>query len=423
MPLECTPTMVDTQAKLERLEGTSFETEARDTAQRVRRAVADALASVQADPTRPQSVGHLLGLDKSLAWKIAKVVSDEDALAAVARIPARAGQRILSDALRAAGASAAVLKELSAALAEFDALIERHAGDRETFGMMIAALTPEGRRQLEEGHRRLSYQGNSATWGVQARVQISAHFAVPSRHNPDMIDLAIVSGLIDLRRLRNDTPWAVASLRGFHDDGSTVEPNPMEGIDPAWKPVQGPPLLPQFCSPNLPPLNLVSREDGVMRFEVGAGPIGNTAAVTCVTGWILRSEVQRWRSDLDALGEHLVTLATPAELLVHDVFLHRDLWPHNPPVTHCYSLLPGGPVYPRGGRNRGLLPMVDPLLNIGSPPDATLPEAPRHHQIVAAVFKRLGFEPSEFRGVRFRLRYPPIPAIVTTRYPLLERPR
>ena len=415
--------MIDTQAKLERLEGTSFEAEARATAQRVRRAVADALASVQADPTRPQSVGHLLGLDKSLAWKVARVVGDEDALAAVARIPARAGQRILSDALRAAGATAPVLKELASALGEFESLIERHSGDRETFGMMIAALTPEGRRQLEEGHRRLSYQGNSATWGVQARVHISAHFAMPSRQDPDMLDLAIVSGLLDLRRLRNDTPWAVASLRGFHDDGSAVEAIPVEGIDPGWTPSQGPPLISQFCSPNLPPLNLVSREEGVMRFEVGAGPIGNTAAVTCVTGWILRAEVERWRSEMDALGEHVVTLATPTELLVHDVFLHRDIWPQTPPSAHCYSLLPGIPVYPRGGRVRGLLPLTDPVINLGSSPDATLPEAPRYHQIVAAVFKRLGHEPSEFRGARFRLRYPPIPALITTRYPLAERPR
>ncbi|MGH7131058.1 MAG: hypothetical protein ACREJO_03840 [Phycisphaerales bacterium] len=415
--------MIDTQAKLERLEGTGFEAEARATSQRVRRAVADALGSVQADPTRPQSVGHLLGLDKSLAWKVARVVSDEDALAAVARIPGRGGQRILIEALRTTGATVAVLKELGAALEEFEGLIERHAGDRETFGMMIAALTPEGRRQLDEGHRRLSFQGNSATWGVQARVQISAHVVVPSRQNPDLLDLAIVSGLLDLRRLRNDTPWAVASLRGFHDDGSTVNSSPAEGIDPTWKPSQGPPLMPQFCSPNLPPLQLVSREDGVTRFEIGAGAVGNTAGVTCITGWILRSDVERWRSGLDELGEHFVSLVTPAELLVHDVFLHRDLWPQLPPTAHCYSLLPGGPVYPRGGRTRGLLPLVDPLLNLGSPPDATLPEAPRYHQIIAAVFKRIGFEPTEFRGVRFRLRYPPIPALVTMRYPLPERPR
>ena len=44
-------------------------------------------------------------------------------------------------------------------------------------------------------------------------------------HDPEILDFATVTGLADLRRLRSDVPWAVASVRQYNDDGTPPEPD------------------------------------------------------------------------------------------------------------------------------------------------------------------------------------------------------
>lgn len=398
-----------------------FEAQTRALADRVRAALGAALASAQANPRRPHTVGKALGLDKSLAWKIGRIASRDDALTAIARIPGRSGQRLVLDALRSAAVPPDQTQELEAALDEFEAFVGTHAGDRETFQAMVAALTPEGRTRVDEGHRRLAFQGNCATWGVQARAQVSVHFAAPSKSAPDMLDLAVISGLVDLQRLRQNVPWSVATVRTFHDDGSPV-PAHIEGIDQSWRPGSGPPLLREFCSNPLPPLSIATTHDGVSRYRIDQGPIGRTGGVTCYTGWISRACFSRWKSKQDQFGEHFVTLGTPAELLVHELYLHRDCWPIEPPRVACYGQLPGGPVYPHDGRDASVLPLADPVVPLSTPSVQDPDGLPRHSEMVELAIARLGHKPSDFRGVRFLLRYPPIPAVLAFRYPLSERP-
>jgi hypothetical protein len=378
------------------------------------------MTSVDADASQPQGLSRRFGLDKSLTWKISKIVQEDDPFAAVAHLPGPSSLRALVRAFEGAGAKADTIQAVRDAVAAFDRMVGVHSGDRITFDMMVDNLMVDGRQQRMEAHRRTLFRGFSATWGVQARVQVCLNFIAPS-HDPDWVDLAWLSGLIDFRRLRRDAVWAMASARKVQDDGTLMSVGPLKAIDPEFADDGVAPLLGDFCSEPRPDINIATGPDGMIRYELLEGPVGNTAAASCVIGIHAKAFVRRTRQENDTLGEHGARLYTPAELLIHDLFVHEELEYALSPTIHLYSQMPSGPVYPASGRDAGQLPLEEKVLPLGSsPPDPVTPELPRYGSMVQYVFERLGWNAERFHGFRFKMRYPPIPAIAVFRYALPE---
>jgi hypothetical protein len=395
----------------------AFDLHVRHVAHRVRASLAETLSQLGIDPTKPQVMSRQLGLDKSLAWKTSRLVSDDDPFAAMPRLPGRSGQKILIKALEQAGATRDALKSVQDSMDEFERLVEIHAGDRETLEVMVANLSPQGASERDETSRKLAFQGNSAIFGVQARVQHTLHVVTPSA-TPDYVDIAVINGLVDLRRLRSDTPWAVAILRSYNDAGIEKEYGHVATLDGQTLPPNTLPLLKDFSSPHLPPLLTSRTTDGGVRFELPPGTVGNTGACTCVNGWISRAAGCIRRTPDDQFGEHGIHWNTPTEVAVFDLFVHRSLTFAHHPKAVVYSQLPGGPTYPRDGHERGMLPLSEPLIELGAPPELTAPELPKYRSLVETATRALGFPTTDFVGFRLRLRYPPIPTMTVFRYAL-----
>jgi ribosomal silencing factor RsfS len=402
-------------------EGTpAFNIHVRGVTQRVRSALAEALAAVGADATKPQSIARQLKLDKSLAWKAARIVTDTDPFAAIPRLPGRSGVKILMESLDAASAPQSMMSELRDAMSEFDKMVVTHAGSRETLQMMLANVSKEGQAERDEAHRKMAFQGNSAIWGVQARVQLGLHFVAPNAKDSSRLDLGTISGLIDFKRLRQDAPWAVAYRQSLDDEGRPIRLDAMEPIDDSVEPNEVP-VLKAFCSSSLPKFRAQPTNKGAVRFEIGAGPVGITGSATCVTGWINRSTATYYAQPDDQFGELMVHLNTPVEVLIHDCYVHRSLDLHDP-ETLVYSQLPGGLTYPSDGREFGILPIAGDIIDLGDGlTNLTTAEVPRFRPMVETALARIGHSASDFRGIRFRLRYPPIPTLSVMRYHLPER--
>jgi len=397
-----------------------FENDLRAAVQGVRGALAEMVAAVDVDATRPQQMARDVGLDKSLSWKLSRILSDDDAVATAMHLPGKAGIRIVLKSFEKAGASTASLDALRAAVAAFDRVIETHCGDRETLDLMLGHLRRDGNGQHDETQRKKSFQGNSAIWGVQARVHLAAHLVAPNAGDPEMIDYAIVSGLVDFRRLRNDVPWAVASVRSYSDDGSPLPPEDFEPLDPSVAANEAP-LLREFSTQPAPRFRITAGTAGTTRYEIAEGPVGKSGAITCLTGWASRHSHPRHRTEHDTFGEHLVNLITPAELLIFDLFVHRALEFNLPPQVMLYSQLPGGPVYPNTGREQGLLPLRETMIDLGAGrPDVITPEIPRYHALAEMAMRRLGGSPDDYQGYRLKMRYPPIPTLALYRHVLPE---
>lgn len=400
-----------------------FTSDARASVQRLRSSLAAAFSALDADPSRPQSLARQFNLDKSLAWRISKVLTAADPLRAVLHVPGRSGLRIVLRTLENAGCAAPMLAEIRLAIRDFESLIERHAGDRETLAMMVENLDPDSGRRRAESHRKMSFVGNSATWGVRAHTHLSSHILAPSAASNDTLDVATACGLLGFRRLRPEAPWAVATIRGYqNDDGTSLPSANVTPIDESAAALHGAPILAEFSSSPLPALRVMRDAHGSTRLEIVEGPIGKTAAATCLAAWIRRNSVPIFREESNKYGELFVMLNTPAEVLYHDVFIHRALPFQSNPAVFVYSQLPGGPVYPSGGREKGLLPIAENLVDLGMPPFVTTRDVPRYRELFETVCRRAGWDPADIHGYRFRLKYPPIPAIAVFRFELPQRP-
>jgi len=379
--------------------------------------------AVNADVTRPQEISRQFGLNKNLTWKISKILSDDSPEAVVRHLPGRPGLAILMRTLEKAGAPASERVAFERAVDEYDAFIRDHAGDRDTLGVMVASFGGP-QLQREEDSRRLSFQGNSATWGVQARLQLSVHLVLPSRQTGRM-DIVVVSALVDFRRLRADVVWPIAVVRSASDSGSPLVAQ-AEPLDSSVVPGEAP-LMHRFSSLPASMLRAAPGASGSRRYELRPGSVGRMSVVTCVVGRVNRGIVSPWKTETDEWGEHFVSLNTPAELLIHEIWMHRDLPLARPPASalptaHVYGQLPGVPAYPSDARDQGLLPISATCQSVETLGADSLPEFPQYSELIEAACVAVGCHAGEFSGVRLRLPYPPMPALAVIRYPLADAP-
>ncbi len=398
-----------------------FSDHARAVVRSVRGAFSELLTSVGADPQAPQEFGRQFKLNKNLAWKISKLVQTDDPSVALAQMPGTAGINIFLRSVESAGASSTLLETARQAIREYDDLIRTHSGDRATLEIMASELSPVSRRQRDENHRKLLFQGASYVWGAHARVSLKVGLVGPSR-KAGRLDFASVSALIDFRRFRSDVTWVMASRRSRNDDGSKMDTPSLEPIDRRFGQADQAPLLEDFCSKPLPELRKVDTLTGT-DFELVEGPVGNAGARTCVFGVIQRN-IPYCRSPENEWGEHSAVSDTPAEWLIVDLFIHERFTFAIPPEAALYSELgANGVTYPARGREKHRLPLSEPLQDLATGPLlVATPEVPNYRQMVQTVFDRMGWDPQYFHGFRMKMAYPPIPAAFVLRYRLPDAP-
>ncbi len=403
--------------ELQPLEPPSFTAEFERTLHGLRASLTEVLAAIGADPGRPFRMAGALGLNKNLAWKVARIVNAPSGYEAVQHVPGPGGIKILLAALAKHGAGERELDELRGALDAFDRMVRVHSGDRATLELMLGSIAPDRvDPQRLESNRKLSFQGNSATWGVQARVRVGVQLIAPSADNPEEVDVGTVAGFLDFRRLR-PTAWPLLMNIGYSED---------DRGEPAHRPLAGdpndPPLLRDFCTSPLPEIRTVPRPDG-KTYELCEGPVGHTAASNCIFGWLARNVGSAYREgDEYEVAELMVQLNTPVEILVHDFLVHRELPFRGAPELHLYSLMHGPVPFPLWKQEHHRIPCAETLEELGEgPPLMPTPHVPRHRELVQTACAGAGWDLADFRGYRLVMRYPPIPTMPVLSYPLAKR--
>jgi hypothetical protein len=387
-----------------------FRQDCKDVLQQLRGALIEALSAIGVDPAQPQAAARRLGLNRNLAWKVSRIVAATDAFSAVPHVPGRGGFEILIKALGDAGADPACLARVGSSAEAFAGLIERHAGDRPTFELVASGFVADaGRKEALVQARRDAFRGNSAIWGVQARVLLTTHLLAPSVDEPGRVDLVLINGLVDLRRLSLDVSWPLFRQQGWDADGN---PRPMDGepLEPGADPSEVP-LLRSFCSADLPEIQAVRGEHETI-YQLPAGTVGRAGEMTCMYGSRVRSA-----GAAQAMGDELVcelgaNLKTPVEMVQMDVLVHEDLGWSDVRKAELMSRLDGpaapagagGPEAPRltlessvHELGKGLVPMATPLV-------------PRYGELLSYAFECTGWDPATFRGSRIVVPYPPMPA-------------
>jgi hypothetical protein len=190
---------------------------------------------------------------------------------------------------------------------------------------------------------------------------------------------------------------------------------PVEAIDPRFAGPEQCPLMGDFCSENLPPLRRIDYSQGVS-FELVEGPMGNTGSLSCAVGTVQRG-IPFLAGPDNEWGEHRAMCDMPTELMIVDLFVHRELAFAIPPSVSLHSEMAAGGS--DGPKLRRSLPLSEPLQDLGrGPQPPTTPEYPRYKALTRAVFARLAADPADFHGFRVKLPYPACPTSILLRYRL-----
>ena len=366
-------------------------------------ALTEMLTEVGADVSRPQEVSRKLLLDKSLSWKLSRIVGATEVHEALQHLPGDAAVRILIRAVERAGGSAKLRQKTQQMIGSLQETVRARIGDKATLELVVDALPDETGERLSVS-RKLAFRGNSAIWGVQARVRFNTIMLRPNAADPEMIDSALVAGWVDFRRLRHDAKWTVFRRHSFSDQQNKLADAP---IDPA-EPVDGPMFLRKFCSPNMPQIESVV-QDGMRLDELGASEVGNSGMFTYVFGSVVRALGSRYGPE-GATVTFVANVSAPAEHLQFDMLVHRDCGFALKQQVRTLAKLT---VLDTPPQDSDVLPIQVMSRDLGRfPPVVTSPLMASYGEIIADAARMLGWDLGEFSGTRHLMGYPPFPSTV-----------
>jgi hypothetical protein len=370
-----------------------------------------------ADPRTPQEVSRRFGLNRQLTWKLARVINAADPIASLDYLPGQEGVELAIAAFERAGAPHDAVARLRAAVEEFTRVVQVHAGGREELALILESMGLLEHERPAESSRELAYRGNSAIWGVQARARAMIAFVAPSASGADKLDVVFISGQVGVRRLRPSG----RSLLCRHRDSRGSPTITIESLGSGSEGKSGPALMTEFCSPNMPPLSIETVAGG---FDVllPSGPVGNLATLDCYFGYIARGYAAH-RGSANAFGVLGIPITIPVEMVVFDLVFHRSLAIGETVEALLYGAADRSPerstTDEQDPHARDRLPMSErPLELAGRPPALSTPVVPAITRIAEHVYKRMGWDPKEFQGLRLQVPYPPASSYVEMRWPL-----
>lgn len=375
----------------------------------------DLLTSVGGDPRRPQELSRRFGVDKTLAWKISRVIGATETEAALEHMPGEAAFDILLSALQRAGVRPAEIVRARSVLKSYRDAIEHRVGDRSTLEIVVDALPSQKRDRLALS-RKLAFRGNSGIWGVQARVRVNTVILKPNAIDPQQVDSILIGGWVDFRRMRPDVQWTLFRRRSFRRHAQATHDVP---IDPD-EPVNGPMLLRRFCSGSMPQIHAVDGGEAGVAYELGPGPVGNSGMFTCFFGSLHERLGPRVAEGPSEQADFYAMISAPVETLLFDLIAHESLSIAHHASVSVHGVLTNTPGVVAG---KNQLPVEPQTHEIGGhPPMLTTPLVPEYADVIDHTFRQVGWDAREFVGQRFTLDHPPFPSTVVVSFPLEAKP-
>lgn len=364
----------------------------------------------------PTRLSRELGIDTKLAWKILKLVGLENVFEAGQYVPGESAAKVFLKACRKRGVEKESELALRNALADLRELIATHAGSRRAFNTLLASQASDGHSPVESEQRRAAFEANRHIWGVQARTLFRTAL-VGCPEGGDACDIALLTGYVDLCRMRPNTPWRISQSYAV-DGAGQVAPalrEPIWGTGPARTGVH---RVREFCSH--PETGLTRLESpGCVDYVLEGGDVGTAAAQTVVTGETMRSVNPRHRTENfhDLAIAHRVR--TPVENFVSDFIVRKDLLGDSLPSPRHYCALFYGTVI-REYLELDRLPLREELEEIDLDQASQLDGYEPYGALLHGSFERLDWAIDEFRFFRLQVHFPPVPSVYLVHYLLSD---
>ncbi|MBS0196653.1 MAG: hypothetical protein JSR77_07835 [Planctomycetes bacterium] len=357
-------------------------------------------------------------MNRNLTWKLSRVMTAQAPFAALNHLPGQQGLDLALAAMGKAGAPQQLLDAVRNAMKNFVEVAQRHVGDRDHLELALESMGLFERESRLETGRELAYRGNSMIWGVQARTRFAVTVVGPDGEGA--MGFAQVAGLIGFRRLRPTARWRLARRQVQDDSGKEMANIGLEEIE-ARGPGDTPFIVKEFCSPGVPQIEMVPGPEG-LEYILPGGPVGNQGAFDVFFGFIARG-LPMYRDNTNMFGSSGTSITLPAETLLCDLIIHRGVpMPHKPEFL-TYGFPHGGADGPGSQTVQNELPINQDIIELaGSPPAVATPLVPNYRQLIARIYERMGWTPSEFRGYRVQMPFPAMSSRVVVRWPLPEAP-
>lgn len=364
------------------------------------------------------SLADAFDIHRKLAWQLSKVAYSEDPFAAARHMPpARSLDAWLVAAARK-GVPADLIESAREAGARFEALAETHASSRAEFEMLLESCAAGSDEGADARWRQQSFLGNSYTWGAHCRTLMAFCVLMPSDDRDMHFHAVQVRGLIGFRQTRPGVRWIVNQSAVVDDQARAAGGLERVPLDPEGARSQaGVPVLPAFCSEPMPRLERRRTPDGLIHDEFASGAVGLSGERTLVTGEVIRNIGPVHATEQDRVAHFGTAVRTPAEVLQFDLFVRRGLFGSVQREPRVFSDLASSVSFDdvdalgtsarvaRLGTGLGLAHSAD---------------IPGYTDLCASVCERVRIDPNDYELFRVRLEYPPIPATVMVRHPLLD---
>ena len=330
-------------------EGDAFREELLPILNRIRAALLEGFFEVGIADPGATSIGRALGLQKTLSWMIGKLATEPTPMARVRYMPGRQGIAAVVESMKEAGVSARRTTEVAAAFDAYEEHVKLHLGSRRLVEAVVGEAGGE-MPQIPDLVRKRAYESACAVWGIHAKVQVGAEFFAPSR-NAGKLNTVGFGGLVDLQRLRPGFPWVVA--RRHQTWKARTKAAPFAPLDPSLEDPTGAPLLTAFSHPEGLDVQVDEGDDGTQLVKLAVGEVGRAGRSTCLLGTKSLVEVSTMipAEPMD-MGMQL-TLTTPVEEVVLELYVHRSIDVVKAPVPQLVSRLqtvpdaPGTTLSPR----------------------------------------------------------------------------
>jgi hypothetical protein len=397
----------------------AFESDVEAALSALQAALGAAVDALDEHPRKATDLMRQLDLERNLAWKIFRLIHERDIFVAARFVPGAASIDAFITAAAAAGADSVLMDRVRDAAASYDKVLRLHAGDRVSADIMLGN---RGGEAAELALRRAGFRAASALAGVQAQVQVQTFVMAPSASGDGSIDGVAIKGFVDLRRMRPNAPVVIGRAMSTDDSGMVIKTTANELIDPA-EPDQVVPLLTEFCSSPLPRFRRVPADPPFIEYELVEGPVGRTGAATFMSATVVRALGSLYRDENNKNLDTVTRIRTPAEVLVCDVLVRSDQFPHDHPLPRAalYSEIYGEALRRGPSRERYRLAWSEKVEHLGRGlACAQSADVPRYPKMLQHVMDRLEWDGAAFDVYRVRIEYPYTPTSLVVSFDLLD---
>lgn len=390
----------------------------------LRTCVLNLFEAADLDPSKTRELARELGVNRGLAWRLSRLVRTEDSTSVAHDVPGRQSMARFAKLCQQRGADESLVGQLLDSTDKYEELVAACSGSKKTLAMLLANRGEDTSAQDRERARRTLFEGACSVWGVQAQTRFVTVFLFPSPENPEKLSAAHITGYVGFRRL-SERPWPL-SYEALHDAQGNPYRMRKDPLDPTGYEEGQLQLLPEFCDPREPKIEVVEHGD-YKCFNLAAGPVGNKGLTTCMFGSHLHEIYSRYTQpdseELETAG-FMVLLQTPVERVIFDYFVHEDIDMVGEPITHLLDRL----TYPHQNREsdfdkQSMAIDETPRTLTRGMRGAFTPHMTWYPKLIEFASAQIEMSIDRFNGTRFEMAYPPISTTLSRRITLGRKPK